>query len=292
MISLSKDINTITDINTTDIEELRALAKTLIHQIAILSQQLGIAASEVEHFKERELELLRQANTIAEQKDQIQKLKEENARLNGIITTHEDRIKVHEDRIKGLEEGNKELQEGNKVHEDRIKGLEEGTKELQEGNKKLQAEIQSLKQPLQAREYAIQVEIPCMKYIFAGACSRPYYIKSLKNLRTFLESPKEGKRLAICGDSASAAWEKLTEEDRRKVQERAESLFSTYEDLGDSIGYLKNFACKTAHPDLSVDEMVTYFQGKLDEGAKEVDYGEVVYSLRLCQSVDLSKLLQ
>jgi hypothetical protein len=140
------------------------------------------------------------------------------------------------------------------------------------------ARLQSIKQTPSAREVGIQADAIVRKFVFKKCNSKPYYIRSLKNLKKILDNPVSAAKNELCGERAALEWEQKVEPaEQVQIRSRMKLVLDHSPNLIDSIEDLKN-SWSTAHP------VTTDFDAVLNHFKTEEDGEDIGTALLIVRS--------
>jgi hypothetical protein len=148
---------------------------------------------------------------------------------------------------------------------------------LASDNVKILKDLGALRNTLNARQIGMDADINVTDFIFPKCRSKPFRIRSYKNLIRFVKNPAEASRLDLCDENAPAAWDKMDEPAKENIKHRLMQIQTQFADLKDAIDDLKG-QWGVAHPNCShYDEVISYFHNN--------NADDIVSALQICKPI-------
>lgn len=92
---------------------------------------------------------------------------------------------------------------------------------------------------LSIRDIGIQADKVAMKRVFPNAMNKPFSIRSLRNLKRFIEDPAKATTDSICPVGAAAAWNQMDDTEKNQIRANLDALLQESPCLLFSIKTLK-----------------------------------------------------
>lgn len=140
--------------------------------------------------------------------------------------------------------------------------LKEELMKLEADFKSLTETLNNVVQPISARQIANDAEADAIKYIFPDARKKPFCIRSLGNLLSFINNPESDEFTSPHGPSA---WKALGKEKTDSIKDKANELINKHPYLKVSIKHLKDSAWKQAHSTTTIKETIEFYMEKDEE---------------------------
>jgi hypothetical protein len=83
------------------------------------------------------------------------------------------------------------------------------------------------------------VEKNILQYVFYDCYRKPFRIRTLKHLRSFLENPKEAAKKDKCDEKAPEEWHKKLKKEKEEIIERLSFILDNHADILGCIDDLK-----------------------------------------------------
>jgi hypothetical protein len=126
----------------------------------------------------------------------------------------------------------------------------------------VKAGLEQIIQPISARQIASNADLAAMNLIFPGARKKPFCLKSLSNLISFIRNPNSAEFTSPLGPKE---WSKLAESVKQDIKSKLDRLLESRPYLNVSIKTLKDSAWKQVHATTNIIDTVAYYKNAGDD---------------------------
>ena len=107
-----------------------------------------------------------------------------------------------------------------------------------------------------SRELAGKAEEKILNYVFPGCKKKPYYLRSFKNLLSFLSDPSSAVH---SGPLAPDAWRKIPTKVQEGILKRKLWIVNNFNHINDHINSLKDLGNEIAHFPINYEDLISYY---------------------------------